>query len=214
MAVSEHDPSDALLPDTPEGYRDPVEFNYPLLVLLGLVAVVVPISILVFGALFGAIQGPDAFDALFEVTETETSVTFGIRSADVLVAIVGAIVLTTVLHELVHGLVYRRLGYRVSYGAAVHLGAFYAGAFHQFQRREDGLLVGIAPLLVLDLVYLLVLFVPIPAVAFGGFVGLVFNTAGATGDVYLLATLLRMPDGTLLYDSDVRHSYVFYPEVA
>ena len=44
--------------------------------------------------------------------------------------------------------------------------------------------------------------------AFGAFVGLLFNTAG---DAYALVTVLRMPPGTLLYDSDIRHSYAFYP---
>jgi uncharacterized membrane protein YkvI len=66
-------------------------------------------------------------------------------------------------------------------------------------------------LLVLDLALVPVLFVPVPMLAFGAFVALLFNTLGAVGDLYLLAHLLRMPPGTLLYDSDMRHSYVFYP---
>lgn len=116
----------------------------------------------------------------------------------------------TILHELVHGLVYRARGYRVSYGFVLQLGAFYA-ASHQFQDREDDLVAAAAPLVVLDLLPVPLLFVPIPAVALAAFVALLFDTAGAAGDLYLVVRLLRMPDGTLLYDSDARHSYVFYP---
>ena len=39
-----------------------------------------------------------------------------------------------------------------------------------------------------------------------------FNTAGAAGDLYLVAKLLAMTEGSLLYDSDIRHMCVFYPD--
>jgi len=94
-----------------------------------------------------------------------------------------------VLHELTHGLVYRYLGYQVSYGVAPQLGAFYAAAFHQFQQRSDNLVVGIAPLVVLNVLLLPLLFVPIPLLAFAAFIALLFNTAGAAGDLYLVAVL-------------------------
>ncbi|MFB6169977.1 MAG: hypothetical protein ABEJ06_02415 [Haloarculaceae archaeon] len=38
-----------------------------------------------------------------------------------------------------------------------------------------------------------------------------FTLRSAAGDVYIAAHLLRMPPGTLLYDSDVRNSFVYYP---
>ena len=40
----------------------------------------------------------------------------------------------------------------------------------------------------------------------------VLFAAGAAGDLYLAAALLRMPADALMYDSDARHCYVFYPE--
>jgi hypothetical protein len=78
------------------------------------------------------------------------------------------------------------------------LGALYAGTFHQFRKRNHTTIVGIAPLAVLDLLPLRLLFVPVPLLAFAAFVALLFNTAGAAGDLYLVATLLRTPAGSLM----------------
>lgn len=211
MPTSEYEPADTLVPATPAGYRDPVPFSYSLPVLLAVVLVVTPVAAAGFGGVLWYAQGPE-LDALFAVEETATSISFSIESGRVAVAVVGAIAGVTVLHELVHGAVYRRLGYRVSYGVAPQLGAFYAATFHQFQRRNHNLVVGLAPLVALNAVLLPLLFVPIPLVAFGAFIALVFNTAGAAGDLYLAISLLRMPADALMYDSDARHCYVFYPE--
>lgn len=208
---SEHDPDATLLPETPPGYADPVEFRYPFVVVVGIVAVLTVLSMVGFGQLLYVAQGADALSAAFTVEETADSVTFSIDLGVVALALVVGVVAVTALHEFVHGLAYRLLGYDVSYGVLVGMGAFYAAAFHQFQRRDDNLLVGAAPLVVVDAVLLAALFVPNPTVAFVAFVGLLFNTAGAAGDVYLLVALLRMPADALLYDSDARHSYVFYP---
>ncbi|WP_332897241.1 DUF3267 domain-containing protein [Haladaptatus sp. CMSO5] len=212
MPLSEHEPSDTLVPTTPAGYREPTEFRYSLPILLGIVLVVLPVAALVFGSLLWQAQGAERLATIFEFQETPTSVSFTIRSSGVAVALVASIGITTVLHEFVHGLVYRLRGYRVSYGMVPQLGAFYACPFHQFQKREDNLVVGAAPLCVLTLLFVPLLFAPSPLLAFGAFIGLLFNTAGAAGDLYLIARLLRMPAGTLLYDSDTRNSYVFYPE--
>lgn len=214
MPTSEYGPSATLTPEAPAGYATPTEFRYSLPVLLGIVLVVLPMAALVFGSVLWYAQGPEVLDTIFEFEETPTSITFTIRSSVVAIAFVGSIAAVTVLHELVHGEVYRFLGYRVSYGFAPQLGAFYACPFHQFQKRNDNLLVGIAPLLVLDVLLVPLLFVASPVVAFVAFVGLLFNTAGAAGDLYFIAHLLRMPTGTLLYDSDIRHSYVFSPKSA
>lgn len=211
MPSSDHDPADTLLPATPAGYQSPQPFQYSLVVLLGLVMVLLPVATVVFGGLLWGAQGT-ALDAVFSIEETATEITFTLTSGLVAVTFVGAIVAVTVLHELVHGLVYHWLGYDVSYGVAPQLGAFYAAAFHQFQQRSHNIIVGIAPLVVLDAVLLPMLFIPIPQLAFAAFLALLFNTAGAAGDLYLVATLLRTPAGSLMYDSDIRHSYVFYPE--
>jgi hypothetical protein len=212
MPTSRYDPSDTLVPETPDGYRRADDFRYSLLLLFGMAVVVIPVSIALFGSVLWYAQGPEALATVFQFEETPTSVSFTIESSTVGVAILGAIFGVTVLHELVHGAVYGLRGYDVSYGIAPNVGAVYAAAFHQFQRRDDNLLVGIAPLVVLDLLLLPVLFVPVPLVAFGAFVALLINTVGAVGDIYLIARLLRMPAGTLLYDSNIRQSFVFVPK--
>lgn len=211
MPTSEYNPSDTLSPATPTGYQEAVPFQYSLVVILGIVAVLVPIAAVGFGALLWYAQGT-ALETIFAFEETVTSISFTVRSGSVAIAFVGAIGVISVFHELTHGLVYRYLGYQVSYGVAPQLGAFYAAAFHQFQQRSDNLVVGIAPLVVLNVLLLPLLFVPIPLLAFAAFIALLFNTAGAAGDLYLVAVLLHSPSGTIMYDSDIRHSYIFYPE--
>jgi hypothetical protein len=211
MPTSEYAPSDTLSPATPVGYQDALQFRYSLIVLIGIVSVLIPVAVAGFGAVLWYAQGT-ALETIFRFEETATSISFTVQSGSVAVAFVGAIAVITVLHELTHGLVYRRLGYQVSYGVAPQLGAFYAAAFHQFQQRKDNLLVGLAPLVVLNLVLMPLLFVPQPLLAFAAFVALLFNTAGAAGDLYFIAVLLRAPSGTLMYDSDIRHSYIFHPE--
>lgn len=213
MPESEYDPDDALVPATPEGYRDPTTFDYsmPALVVVGTVMTVA--GIFAFGAVLGFAQGSAVYDALFvfeDLPDGGFVATLRVGLALGIAAV--TVVVTVVAHELVHGLVYRRFGYDVSYGIILSLGAAYAGAFHQFQRPDEVRYVGVAPLVVLDALFLVLLFVPVPLLAYAAFVGLVFNTAGAAGDLYLLWFLSRLPEGTLLYDSDMRHSYVFEPE--
>lgn len=155
------------------------------------------------------LTGPPRRD--IHVRRTDASVSFTISSRLVAVAFIGAVAVITVLLETVHGLVHRGLGTNVSYGVAPRLGAFYVAAFHQFQGRNDNVVVGLAPLVVLDVLLLPVLFVPTPLLAFASFIAPLFDTAGSAGDLFLVAGVPRMPPGTLLQDSDARHSYVVYP---
>jgi hypothetical protein len=211
MPTSAPSESQTQPPSSPAGYADPTAFRYPLPVVFGLVVVLTPVAAVLFGGLLWYAQGPAVLDTVFRFEQTPTGFSFTIGSSVALVAFVGTVAVVTALHELVHGLVYQLRGYRVSYGVAPRYGAFYACPFGQFQRRDDNLVTGVAPLVVLDLLLVPLLFAPSPLLAFAAFVGLLVNTVGAAGDVYLLARLLRMPRETLLYDSDIRHSYVFYP---
>jgi hypothetical protein len=214
LPESEHAPSDALLPTPPDGYRDPERFEYPLAVLTLGGVLLFPVATLLFGGVLWTIQGPAVFEALVVVTETPTGLSFVVNWALVGGVTVLALGTTVVVHELVHGAVFGRYGYRVSYGAMPHIGAFYATPFHQFVAREHVFPVALAPLVLLSVVGLPLLAVPVPLVAFFAFQSLVINAAGASGDLYIVAYLLRRPAGTLLYDSDVRHSYVFEPDSA
>ncbi|SFR54351.1 DUF3267 domain-containing protein [Halogeometricum limi] len=199
-------------PETPPGYAPPTRFEYPLSVLFVLAAVLVVLGVPAFGSVLWVAQGSAVFEAVFLVEQDALGFTFALRSGLVAGIAVGSVLLTVVVHELVHGAVYRYYGYDVRYGVVPHLGAAYACAFGQFQRRDEVLVVTAAPLAVLTPCLLALFFVPVPLVAFAAFVAVLFNTAGAAGDIYAVVTLLRRPRGTVLYDADVRHSYVFEPE--
>ncbi|WP_276300296.1 DUF3267 domain-containing protein [Halorussus lipolyticus] len=184
-------------PDPPEGYREPVTFEYPGLALsVGSLALFVA-AVFVFGRVMSALR-PGA----------TLEFTVGPRG----IAVVGVLsVGTVVVHEVVHGLVYRLLGYRVRYGIAWNMGAAYAAAFGQFQTRRDNLVVALAPLAVFTAVLTPLLAVEPFSVALAAFLVLVVNTSGAIGDLYISWRLLRMPEGTLMYDLDARHSYAYFP---
>lgn len=211
VTSSRYDPADALVPRTPDGYASPAEFHYSVpLLLVGSVALV-PIAIAVFGAILWWIQGPAVFEAVSTIAETEGGVVVAVDLGLVFGLLVLAVLVTSVVHELIHGLALERYGYRPSYGVAPHMGAFYAAAFYQFAAREHLLPIALAPLVAISLVGLPLLAVPVPLFALFVFLALVFNATGAVGDLYIVARMLRMPSGTLFYDSDIRHSYVFYP---
>ncbi|WP_435360729.1 DUF3267 domain-containing protein [Haloarchaeobius sp. DFWS5] len=212
--MSEPDePTASHVPDTPAGYQPPQKFEYPLWVVVGTVVVLLWLSALVYGTVLWVVQGPSILDGVVDTGGSDDAVVFTVDMAQVVVPLVVGIGATTVLHELCHGLVYRRLGYEVSYGVALHMGAVYAAAFHQYQTREDALKVLVAPLVCLTALSIPLLFVQIPLVALTGFAVLVVNTAGAAGDVFAMWAVNRLPAKSLLYDCDASHMYVFEPEV-
>lgn len=201
-------------PPTPDGYADPYRFEYSTVVLLLLSLPMFALSTFVFGRLLWAIQGPAVFATVFDVTETADAVTISLDVAQVFVPFLVALVVTVVVHELVHGAVMRRYGYSVTYGFNAKMGAFYASAFGQFQRREELFPIGAAPLVVVTAAFAPLLAVPVPILALTALLVLVVNATGAVGDLYLLWRLWRMPEGTLMYDADLRHWYVFEPSDA
>lgn len=198
-------------PDPPDGYADPSEFRYPRLRLIGIVLVIAPIATLLYGSLLWAGHGPALLETLFEFQQSASGFSFSIPLGTALVTVL-AIGAVTICHELVHGQVFRVRGHQITYGIAPHLGAFYTAAFDQFYTRKDCLLVAVAPLVVLTSLLVPLLFAPSPLIAFVAFVALLFNTMGAVGDLYLIVHVYRMPTDTLLYDTDIRSFYVFYPE--
>lgn len=193
----QRDPPTPEPPEPPEGYREATAFGYPGWQLS-------------VGSLLLFVVAAAGFGRVMSVLRGGGSVEFTVGLPGIgVVALLS--VLTIVVHELVHGLAYRLLCYRVQYGLALNMGAAYAAAFGQFQTRRDNLVVALAPLAAFTVVLTPLLAGPLP-VALAAFLALVVNTSGAIGDLYLSWRLVRMPEGTLLYDADVRHSYLFYPE--
>ena len=186
-------------PTPPPGYRAPLRFRYPTMALqaaaIALLVLAAPLLVWLSYALRG-----------------DTAVVPPVGTLSVILALLGAIVVTVVVHEWVHGLAYQALGYKVSYGVSLHLGAAYAGAFGQWQRRGHNLLVALAPLLVLSPLLLLAVALGGPRVAQLAFAALLFNISGAVGDLYLAYRLLRMPPAALLYDADPKTMWYALPE--
>jgi len=198
------------LPSKPDEYDEPYVFRYPVVALLigsGILGIVSSVALV---ALLTVVHGPEVF-TFYEVTVDGETTTFAMDLTAIAVPFLAALVVTTVVHELLHGIVFRFYGYDVSYGVAPAMGAFYAAAFGQFQKRAELLRVGLAPLVGITAVCIPLLFVPVPIVALTAAFVLVLNTAGAIGDLYATWRLWRLPEGTLLYDVDIRRSYVYEP---
>lgn len=198
------------LPPTPDGRADPYVFRYPTVTLLigsGILGIASSVALV---ALLTLVHGPEVF-TFYEVTVDGETTTFAMDLTAIAVPFLVAVVGTTVVHELLHGVAFRFYGYDVTYGVAPAMGAFYAAAFGQFQRRAELLRVGLTPLVGITVVCVPLLFVPVPIVALTAAFVLVLNTSGAIGDLYATWRLRRLPEGTLLYDVDIRHSYVYDP---
>lgn len=196
-------------PPAPDGYADPYEFRYPTAVLLIGSGILGIVSAVVFAGFLTLIRGPEVFATFYEVTVDGDTTTYAMDLTVVAVPFFVALLSTAVVHELIHGVVFRWYGHDVTYGAVPSMGAFYAAAFGEFQQRNELLRVALAPLVVITTVCVPLLVVPVPIVAITAVFVLILNTAGAIGDLYATWRFWRMPPKTLMYDVDVRHSYVY-----
>jgi hypothetical protein len=104
------------------------------------------------------------------------------------------------LHEALHGAAFLLWGGKPYFGAKLPY-ALYCGAKNQLFRRNQYLVVGLAPLVVITLAGIVVTFVA-PAVAAFTLAVTVGNVSGAAGDVWSVARMLRLPDTTLVEDTE------------
>jgi hypothetical protein len=111
--------------------------------------------------------------------------------------VLSALVLTLVTHELVHGLGFAIVGVRPRFSAGFRGGLPYLFTTSPGNRLEQlpMLLVGVLPLVLVDLVGLAL--GPFPPAAVIGLVIFAANTSGAGGDLWLLALISRSQPGTL-----------------
>lgn len=184
-------------PSPPAGYRPAYRFTYPMLALniVGLV--------LLIGCVIALTAWLGRHGIAFSILALEI-VEIGILLA--------ALVIVVVIHELLHGLAYRLLGYQVTYGFSWKLGAAYAAAFNQFQKRWHNIVAALTPLIVISAVCLpLLTIVPRAGVVFL-FGALIMNTAGAVGDMYVTYRLWRLPKGSLLMDISLEQFLIYEPE--
>lgn len=108
------------------------------------------------------------------------------------------------LHELIHGLVFLLWGGRPYFGTRLPL-ALYCGAKQQLFRRNQYLVVGLAPLVVITVAALIVTVI-VPGLASYVLLGTVGNFSGAAGDVWVAARLWRQPPTVLVEDTETGYS--------
>ncbi|MCU0499940.1 MAG: DUF3267 domain-containing protein [Anaerolineae bacterium] len=184
-------------PPPPTGYRPAYRFTYPLLILniVGLALLIACVIVLTAWL-------------------NQNGIAFSIIALDIseIVILLAALVIVVVIHELLHGLAYRLMGYQVTYGFSLKLGAAYAAAFNQFQKRWHNIVAALTPLIVITAICLpLLTHVPRVGVVFL-FGALIMNTAGAVGDMYVTYRLWRLPKGSLLMDISLEQFLIYEPD--
>jgi putative zincin peptidase len=109
-------------------------------------------------------------------------------------------VLILPIHELVHAAAFALWGGKPYFGTKLPY-ALYCGAKQQLFRRNQYLVVGLAPLLVITLAGIIFTLVS-PALASYTIFATVGNVAGAAGDVFVAWRLLRLPESVLVEDTE------------
>jgi hypothetical protein len=126
-------------------------------------------------------------------------ITFGGALLWLAINILGSLVILP-LHELIHGLIFLLWGGKPFFGAKLPF-ALYCGARQQVFRRNQYLVVGLAPLAVITIIaFVLTLFFPILA-SYLLFANL-SNFSGAVGDVQVAKRILQQPAHILVEDTD------------
>ena len=128
-----------------------------------------------------------------------------------LLVLVAVFVGVLVVHEGLHGLGFIIFGGHPKFGFAVRGGVPYAFATcpGHFFTRSQFLVIGALPLVVISLVALPL--AAVPPLAVGALVAFALNTAGAAGDVWMLALVLQTPPGSRFVDPDGTSMAAFLP---
>ena len=144
-----------------------------------------------------ALEGIRLYDLLTIAPDGTKS---GKIPAKLMVDIVIALALVMFTHELVHGIFYWFFsGKRPVFGIA-WAGIYVAAPSEFYFPRNQYLIVGIAPLVLLTLIGLmLVIMAPVAVVPILIFF-VTFNAAGAAGDLLIIARLLFCPPNTMIQD--------------
>ncbi|HZU67291.1 MAG TPA: DUF3267 domain-containing protein [Ktedonobacteraceae bacterium] len=109
-------------------------------------------------------------------------------------------VLILPIHEVVHALAFLFWGGRPYFGTKLPL-ALYCGAKNQLFHRDQYLVIGLAPLVVLTLAGIIFTLLN-PVLASYTLFASLGNVSGAAGDVWTVARLLRYPKSALVEDTE------------
>lgn len=112
-----------------------------------------------------------------------------------LIWLLTAIITVIILHEAIHGMVAKLFGHNPIFGLKLPLVYI---TFSDKIPRGHFILVALAPLVILDIVFIL-MYINGVLKLFSDFC-IVVNTIGATGDVWIVIKLLGVEKGTLVQD--------------
>ncbi len=104
------------------------------------------------------------------------------------------------LHELLHGAAFAFWGGKPYYGAKLPF-ALYCSAKNQLFRRNQYIVMGLAPLVVITLAGIIFTLLS-PALASYAIFATVGNFSGAAGDIWTVTRLLRQPGHVLVEDTE------------
>ena len=116
-----------------------------------------------------------------------------------IVNIIGYILILPI-HEIIHALVFAFWGGKPYFGTKLPF-ALYCGAKSQLFRRNQYLVVGLAPLVVITLAGI-VFTLYAPALASYTLFATIGNVSGAAGDVWTVKRLLQYPKTALVEDTE------------
>src|SRR5712691_12156809 len=153
--------------------------------------------LLIIGAIFFGLLNYAAYTL-------QTHSTSGIKGGGslllwIVINIIGYILILPI-HELIHAAAFVLWGGKPYFGTKLPY-ALYCGAKNQLFHRNQYLVVGLAPLVVITLAGIVVTFVA-PVVAAFTLLGSVGNFSGAAGDVWVAKRLLRQPADVLVEDTE------------
>ena len=117
-----------------------------------------------------------------------------------LVGIVLVLVITFGAHEAIHGVAIRLYGHKPRFGMALHKGVLYATTDNALFPRNQFIAVALAPLVVLTLAGMALMVVLPDSLAYYAGLVVVLNAAGAIGDLWMSAEVLRYPRNALVRD--------------
>jgi Putative zincin peptidase len=187
MALTDLNSSTQTLPD---GYTRTVEINLSknkgLAILLNIVGLIISILAFVLMALFTRFARPGSFAEAF-IFKADLS-TMG-----QLLVLVVLITVSLVVHELIHGFFFWAFT-RSRPVYALHLAYAYAAAPGWYIPLRQYWVIGLSPLVLIDLAGLLLILLASPAWILLLVFLVAFNTGGSVGDLWIiLNSLLKSP---------------------
>ena len=130
----------------------------------------------------------------------EGSIILNRQSLLTFIVVITTLVVVLLLHEMVHGLFFW-IFTKTRPLFALRFSYAYAAAPGWYIPTRQYLVIGLSPLILIDLVAILLLWICPPAWVLPLCMAIAMNTCGALGDLYIIATLLRCSSSTLVLDT-------------